>query len=99
MERKFICGGKFVLTSNGSAITVTNNSGTFCSLWYQGRQVTAVSGSVIINNPIGSTYILPSFTVNGQGMDIHFGLENGGAYCSVWVSWSNSKLFGHYIMY
>jgi hypothetical protein len=93
------CGGKFVLTSNGSAITVTNNSGSYCSIWWQGHQGSVVSGSVVINNPGGSTQVLPAFTANGQGMEIHFGLENGDAYCSVWISWSNSKIFGHYIMY
>jgi hypothetical protein len=96
-------GGIYVLSVSGGVITVTNNSGTYCALWYQGHQAAPVSGTIIINNPTGSTFNLPAFTAgdpgNGQGIEIHFGKPYGGAYCSVWLSWSNSRLIGHYIMY
>lgn len=93
------CNGKFVITSNGSTITITNNSGTYCHVWWQGQQASVVSGSITMINTVGSTQALPAFTANGQGMEIHIGLEDGSAYCSMWVGWSNSKLFGHYTMY
>lgn len=92
-------GGQLVLTKSGATMTLTNNTGTYCHVWWHGYQSAAVSGSITMDNPVGTTLVFPAFTANGQGMEIHFGLESGVTYCSVWLSYSNSKVFGHYEAY
>jgi hypothetical protein len=90
--------GSIVLSIANKILTLTNNTGTYVHLWWQGQiNGNMVGGSAVINNPVGSSQNLPSFVSNGDGLEIHFGLENGSSYSSVWLQYSNGKVFGHYM--
>jgi hypothetical protein len=99
------CGGKYVFSISSGSITITNTSGSYAALWWQGQLLSgAFGGRVVINAPNPSTWIIPTtFTPegsggNGEGIEMHLGSTGGGSYCSVWLSWSNSGIFGHYMM-
>ncbi len=92
--------GNIVLSKTGGQLRLTNNTGTYVHLWWQAQQGSTLTGySIVVNNPVGSYYDLTPFTANGQGMEIHFGIENGSTYCSVWLQYSNGTVFGHYMKY
>jgi len=92
--------GNIILSKSGTQLRLTNNTGGYVHLWWQAQQgSTQVGYSIVVNNPVGSYQDLTNFTANGQGMEIHFGTEEGSTYCSVWLQYSNGKVFGHYMMY
>ena len=91
-------GGSIVLSKTSKTLRLTNNTGTYVHIWWQGQiNATMVGDSFIIDTPAGSYKDLPSFVNNGDGLEIHFGLENGSTYSSVWLQYSNSRVFGHYM--
>jgi len=90
--------GSIILSFSSKTLTLTNNTGTYVHVWWQGQiNGSMVSGSFVINSPLGSFLDLPPFVNNGDGLEIHFGLENGSTYSSVWLQYSNSRVFGHYM--
>lgn len=92
--------GNIILSKSGTQLRLTNNTGGYIHLWWQAQQgSTQVGNSIVVNSPVGSYQDLTNFTANGQGMEIHFGKEDGSTYCSVWLQYSNGKVFGHYMMY
>lgn len=97
------CG--VTLSISGGVITLTNNvGGAYNAYWYKGRvgdTPASIDGQGVMNAPLNSTITLPGFWTateeNGQAMEIHFGNTNGSTYCSIWLSWSNDGIFGHYM--
>lgn len=92
--------GKFILSFNGTKVTLSNTSTAYCHVWWQGQQgSTTVGGSTVLIPNTGTVDIVTFSGNQGWGYEIHFGEENGVGYCSVWIQYSNSKVFGHYILY
>ena len=95
-------GGLFDLwwDSGTKTVIVKNTSSTYCHLWWQGQQqASTVGGSTVLIPNTGTQDIVTFTGNNGWGYEIHFGQENGSAYCSAYIQYSNGKIFGHYIKY
>ena len=97
-----IYGGLFDLYWDGSAKTLTlrNTTGsTYC--WYTAQKM-PLGTSPFSYEATGftvATRLITTFVNNGDACVIGFGDDTGNGYCTVWLQYSQSRLFGHYIKY
>lgn len=98
-----IYGGYFDLYYNASAHTITarnTHPSQWCHYWYhfQKHSTPPIYAASAFTSSMGNTLLI-TFDANSQGCEINIGEENGGGYCTVSLTYSNGKIFGHYVKY
>lgn len=93
-------GGAYDLYWDASAKTITarNTTANYSHVWWQGQQGSTFVGNAYALIP-GTPSTIITITSNSWAYQISFGDEYNNGYCTVWVQYSNGKLFGHYVKY
>ncbi len=97
-----VWGGLFDLYWDNSTKTLTlRNTHASAWCWFTAQKMLLGTSSFSYEATgfqNGNRLVVP-FASNGDACVISFGDQNNGGYCTVWLQYSNSKLFGHYIKY
>jgi hypothetical protein len=97
-----IYGGLFDLYWDNSAKTLTlRNTHASAYCWFTTQKMVLGTGSIAYEATgfTAGNRLVNTFANNGDACVISFGDRDNGGYCTVWLQYANSKLFGHYIKY
>jgi hypothetical protein len=94
--------GYFDVYYDASAHTITlrnTHSSQWYHYWFQHQKHTStLFGASAFTQAHGNQTII-TFDANSQGCELHLGEEGGGGYVSIWLTYSNNRIVGHYIKY
>lgn len=96
-----ISSGNYYLYWDNSIRTLVLHNTTGSWLWFMSQIMVLGTGSFSYEATgfTSATRNICTFNNNGDACVISFGDDTGTGYCTVWLQWVGSKIFGHYIKY